>query len=294
MNLAVVGCGYWGKNLIRVTSSLEPVSVATCCHQGDPENARWVREEYPDVPLTTDYEAVLTKEGIDCVVIATPIETHYRLARSALDHGKHVFVEKPLTRHTDTARELVKLADDNDLVLFVGYIFIHHPVFRELLAIHDESPVEGVRFTWRKTGDFSEDVVENLASHDVAMAQRLFGQPHSVTVLDSFQWLGDRNAITVRGSFADGQMCRIDLNRLSPVKRKSVTVVTESDALWFWSGERLWQFDEATEEFTKEFESSREPLEIECRAFADAVLDGSDPETDGKFGRKVTETIERI
>lgn len=292
VNVAIIGCGSWGKNLIRVFNQISTVRV--CCHTGDPNNARWIRENYSGVSLTTEYDNVLDDEKIDAVVVATPIETHYQIVRKALRSGKNVFVEKPLTSRTDRAKELANLSAQKNIVLFVGYIFVHHPVFQKIETIHQKSNINQIRFSWEKLGGFAEDIVENLASHDFAMAYRLFGTPpKSITVCDELGLYGQRNAVTLNASFDNGR-CHIALNRLSNRTQKTVTVATESDGLFVWNDNTLLEFDEKEEQFNRRFESTIEPLKRECEVFVDAIVDDQDPITDGEFGVEITRAIEQV
>jgi len=285
--LALVGCGSWGRNLVRVFDDL--ATVRWCCHTGSTENREWMQTNYPGVSMTTEYRRVLDDPAVDAVAIATPIDTHYDLVRRALRAGKHVFVEKPVTVSTERANELVALADDADRHLFVGYVFVYHPVFRQLASIHETDPIEALYFDWRKTGGFSADIVANLGSHDFAMARRLTGsRPTEVRVVHETRLYGGRNVVSIAAAHDDGPDCRIDLNRLAPDDRKTVTFVTASGNLFVWTGMRLERLEPAATAFEGVFEGDREPLAEECGAFIDAVENGSDPVTDGAFGRDVT------
>jgi predicted dehydrogenase len=289
--VALVGVGRWGKNLLRVFD--RAASVAVCCHTGTDGNRRWVESTYPTVPLTTDFDRVFDRD-VDAVVVATPIDTHADIVREALARGVDVFVEKPLTADAATATELADLAACRGRVLFVGYVFVHHPVFRRLRRIHAETPFVQVRFEWRKFGEFDEDPVANLASHDLAMAYRLFGRrPDAVEAVDRLDALGSSNAVSLRGSFGPAQ-CWFSYDRLATEKRKTVTLVTEAGTVYRWVDDRLLRLDGADEAYREVFVAEREPLAVEAERFLAAVRGDRDPVTDGAFGAAVTDLFDGV
>ena len=291
IEVAVVGCGRWGKNLIRVFDDL--ATVRLCCHTGTPRNRQWLAKHYPTVECTTDFDRVLAAD-IDAVAIATPIETHYRLVRKAIENETDVFVEKPLTERGETARELANLALNHSAVLAVGYVFVHHPAFRYIAQVHADTPVEYARFEWRKLGGFKEDIIANLGSHDFAMAYRLFGsRPDSVELVESIQATGRRNIVTLNLTFEEAE-CQVCLNRFDPQKRKTVTFITNSDELYFWEDDTVRRFDPTTESFQPVFETDREPLRVEIERFLACVRRERTPVTDGDFGAVVTELFESL
>ncbi len=289
--IAVVGCGRWGKNLIRVFDDL--ASVSLCCHTGTRANQQWLATQYPAVECTTDLNHVLEAD-VDAVAIATPIDTHYDIARQVMESGIDVFVEKPLTADGETARELADLASSRSVILGVGYVFVYHPAFRYIEQIQAETPIEYVRFEWRKLGGFDEDIVANLASHDLAMAYHLFrSRPNSVDIVESVQAAGGRNIATLHATFENAR-CQVHLNRLDSRKRKTATFVTESGDIYLWQDDTVMQFDSTSDSFQTVFETDREPLKVEIECFLDSVRDDRTPLTDGEFGATVTELFNSL
>lgn len=125
IKVGVVGCGYWGPKLARVFSELPGATLAMVADKRE-DRLNDIRERHPDVKLTRDFQDMLTSD-VDAVVVATPVHTHYRLAKAALLAGKHVLVEKPLTLRADHASELIELAAERSLKLMVGHTFVHNP-----------------------------------------------------------------------------------------------------------------------------------------------------------------------
>src|SRR5437867_2908704 len=122
--LAVVGLGYWGPNLVRNLAELSGAEVSWCCDLRSDALAA-IGRRYPGIRLTPVYDVILSDPDVDAVVIATPLSSHYPLARAALESGKHTFVEKPLATSSAAARELIDLASERKLVLMPGHTFLY-------------------------------------------------------------------------------------------------------------------------------------------------------------------------
>lgn len=274
-----------GKNLIRVFDDI--ADVVLCCHLDGAQNRQWMEDTYPSIPLTTSFEQVLDADP-DAAVVATPVETHYSLTKQLLQQGIHTFVEKPLTADPASAAELSALARDRQTVLFVGYIFVHHPVFQRLKAIHNDSPFTHVELEWRKRRVNDTDIIASLASHDIALLYDLFGtQPDSLTKTNSVQALDARNIVSIQAAFEDAT-CRIQLNRVDIQKRKTATFVTSSGDVFLWDDHELYRATTADVGFETVFRSEKEPLKVEVRRFLDCVETNLTPVTDGQFGATVT------
>lgn len=289
-NICVVGCGRWGRNLVRVFEDIAKVTM--CCHKGDTDNARWLEVNYPTITRTTAFDDVLAADP-DAAVVATPIRTHYEYTLQLLEHDTPTFVEKPLTADVDTARQLSSMSADRNVLLFVGYVFVHHPVFEYLLEIHQNTPFKHVRFDWHKLGGGEEDIVANLASHDLAMAHRLFGRPESVDLRRATVARAARNIASISASFGDADV-RIELNRLDRQKRKTVTAVTDDGNVYHWEDTELARLSDGGEEYKTVFTTDREPLRVEASRFLKCLENGKSPITDGEFGAVVTDLFARL
>ncbi len=127
--VAVIGSGYWGKNLVR--NYYEMGNLRVICDKNEDVLAAF-QEQYPGVEVCLAIHDVLSRDDIDAVVIATPAETHYTLAREALLAGRHVYIEKPLVLDETEGEELIGLAEENEQVLMVGHLLQYHPVFVRL------------------------------------------------------------------------------------------------------------------------------------------------------------------
>jgi UDP-2-acetamido-3-amino-2,3-dideoxy-glucuronate N-acetyltransferase len=131
VNIACVGAGYWGKNLVRVFHDLPEVHLSQVC-DADPKIRAAIQQQYPEIQTGADYDLLLADESIDGVVLAVPAVHHYALARKALEQGKHVYIEKPMTLNSTDAEHLIELAEEHDRVLMVGHLLEYHPAVQML------------------------------------------------------------------------------------------------------------------------------------------------------------------
>lgn len=291
--VAMIGFGAWGKNLLRVFNQIGTIKL--CCHTGSKSNLEWLKKNYPSISATTEYSDVLDDDSIDAVVIATPINTHYKLARQALEAEKHVFVEKPLTTDPKSSLELVSLSKDKNAKIFVGFVFLYHPIYDKIYNINKIDPIKRIHFDWRKTGGFTENILENLATHDVAMSNDLFSHGFTSGKINSdIEFKNTPNVSQISLLYDNNRKVQINLNRLSPNKSKLVTIVTESDQIFTWEKKTLWKLDEKKESFENVLQSRREPLMAECQAFVNYIQGKEEVTTDGKFGWKVTKVIDSL
>ena len=239
-----------------------------------------------------NYFDILGDNSIDAVVIATPINSHYQIAKDALNAGKHVFVEKPITIDSGQAEILVHLAKDK--ILFVGHIFLYHPCYEQLkAAISNEVPVS-VDATWNKYGTFHEDIFSNLISHDVSIIAGLFGFDfRNINIHRIVGFVSNVDIIKLSMDLQNELKCNISNNRIYPVKHKIFTVNTEK-ALLHWIGNKLYRLDKGDKNFRLVFENERDVLHIECQYFIECIKTQKMPISDGEFGLKVVESVELI
>src|SRR5947199_1257916 len=136
IKVGVVGCGYWGPNLIRNFRALPDCSLKLMCDLSQ-ERLKHLRALYPEVKGETDFNHMLNGAGLDAVVIATAVKLHYPMAKAALLAGKHTFIEKPMAASSRQCEELVQIAEEKGLVLMVGHTFLYSPVVKKIKEIVD-------------------------------------------------------------------------------------------------------------------------------------------------------------
>ena len=230
LRVAIVGCGYWGQNLIRNFSDLPDVEVTAVCDFNRSVLAR-TKRRYPFVDLTADVEQVLTDWRIQAVVIATPISTHYHFARRALQAGKHVLVEKPLATSTQQVLELMELADQHNRTLMVDHTFIYTGAVRRMRSLVDSGEIgdlyyfDSVRIN---LGLVQSDinVVWDLGPHDLSIMSHLYSDdPVAVSAVGAKQ-LGSpfENIAYMTVHFGGPMIAHFHLSWLSPVKVRKTLV----------------------------------------------------------------------
>ena len=317
-NVAIVGYGYWGPNLLRNYLEVPGVSVTWVCDRR-PEALEKVRRRYPAQAVSGSYDEVLADPAVDAVVIATPISTHFDLAAAALRAGKHVFVEKPMTSSTADAEELVRLAGETGLTLMVGHTFVFSPPVRKLgELIHDGSlgDIHFITSSRVNLGLHQKDVsvVWDLATHDLSILYYWLGESASSVYVTGrgciVPEIPDVAFVNLR--FPSGVVANVDIAWLSPVKlRRTVVVGSRRMALYddTESVEKVKIFDHGVDykepESFGEFHLSYrtgdivaprldtvEPLFAEASHFIECVTTGRRPITDGRAGLQVVASLE--
>lgn len=262
--LGIIGIGNWGKNLVRDVSKIS--CVKTCSSRGDPKNISWLKKNYPSIQYTSDSKEIFADKEIDAVIIATPINTHYNLVKKALLSKKHVFVEKPISSTLSKAEELIKIAKKNNLLLFVGQIFIFNEILKKIVQISKRENITYVNFVWNKFGTFDEDIFLNLVSHDLSIILTLFGKPKKIKLVSAFGFISQCDVVTLTLELPNNKKCQIHVNRCSNHKQKHVTIFTQKN-IYVWDDHRLYKNNKKSSSFRLVFESRHTPLETECKEF---------------------------
>lgn len=319
VRLGAIGCGYWGPNLIRNCVEIPSISLEAIV---DVNTARLehIQTRYPGIPFaTTDYTR-LFDAGLDGVVISTPPETHYEIARNCLENGLHVLVEKPLTTRSEEARDLIAVAEKNDRLLMVGHTFEYNPAVRALKEMIDKSDLGSIHYIDAVRvglGLFHPrlNVVWDLAPHDISILIHLLGEmPTSVTTNGTAcLQAGIADVAYMTLTFPSGVLAHSRMSWLDPSKTRRITVVG-SDKMAVYDDveplEKIKLYDKRVDAVRRtdtygEFQFAyhygsvvspyihfEEPLRLECLHFAECILSGEIPLTDGRNGLRVLEVIE--
>jgi predicted dehydrogenase len=319
LNIATIGCGYWGPNLIRNCVEIPLISVEAVADL-DWERLNHVHTRYPGIPLVTDDYTELFDAGIDAVIVSTPPETHFEIVSACLERGLHVLVEKPLATSSIEARQLIDLAERHGRTLMVGHTFEYNPAVRalaEAVAGGELGRVHYIDAVRVGLGLFhpSLNVIWDLAPHDVSILIHILGEaPESVStrglacVQDAIE---DVAYVTL--NFPSGIMAHIRLSWLDPSKTRRITVVGDKKMIVYDDvevHEKLKFYDKRVDtirrtdtfgdfQFAYHYGSIvspyvhfEEPLRLECLHFAESILQGTPPLTDGWNGLRVVEVIE--
>lgn len=316
--VAIIGYGYWGPNLLRNYVELPQAWVQWVC-DSRPEALAKAKSRYPAVSGTTDYNEVLADPKVEAVVIATPISTHFPLAKAALLAGKHVFVEKPMTGSTAEAVELVELAKAQDLTLMVGHTFVFSPPVRKVKQIIESGELGDIYFVTSSRvnlGLHQKDasVVWDLAPHDLSILHYWLGEtPSSVAVTGrACIKTGIPDVAFINLRFPSGVVAGLQVAWLSPVKLRRTIVVGSKKMLLYddtEAVEKVKVFDHGVDfkepESFGEYQLSyrtgdilspkiagSEPLYLEASHFIECLETGAWPITDGKAGLAVVASLE--
>jgi predicted dehydrogenase len=324
MRIGLIGLGYWGPNYARVLTELPETDLIAACDLSEAAT-ELVRGRYPAVRTTLDPADVIESAEIDAVVIATPTQTHYALARAALEAGKHVLCEKPLATSTAECDELIEAADHAGCVLFTGHTFIFNPavrMMRELIVAGDVGRVLYCHTARTGLGPIRSDVnaLWDLAPHDLSILFYLIDREPVSALATGQAILRDdvEDVAFVHLSFEEGTFGVAHLSWLDPYKVRRVTVVGDRRMIVFddvAADEKLKVFDrgasyEAVSDAARgadfaEFKAhlrdgdilvpkvpAREPLKEQLRHFVECCLSNRTPETDGIAGRRVVAALE--
>jgi UDP-2-acetamido-3-amino-2,3-dideoxy-glucuronate N-acetyltransferase len=308
--IAVIGCGQWGKNLVRNFAELGALR-AVC--DAEPTKLAIIQARWPGVQATTSYSEILEDEGITGVVIATPAGSHYTLAKEALLAGKDVFVEKPLALRVSEGQELVELAEQRRRILMVGHLLRYHPAVVALKALIDQGRLGKLYYLYSNRlnlGRFrtEENILWSFAPHDLSVFLYLLGeQPTSVTAHGgSYLNHGIPDVTVTTLEFRSGVKGHIFVSWLHPYKEQKLIVVGDEGMAVFDDGEperKLVLLPRPVEWLERlpvprkgEAEAvpipNEEPLRVECRHFLDCLASRQTPATDGREGLRVLELLE--
>lgn len=323
IKIGIIGCGYWGPKLIRNFYEI-PQSNVTMISDLSQERLNTITQLYStSIKTTQNYRELLESRDVDAVCIATPIRTHYKLVKEALEAGKHVLVEKPLTASSEEALELCKLADEKGLILMVGHTFEYNPAvekLRELVQSGELGDIYYIDSARLNLGLFQRDinVLWDLAPHDFSIVSYILDgdEPYRVTARGASHIMPNNHDVVFSESrFSNNILANIHVSWLDPVKIRRTTVVGSKKMAVFndvSTSEKVRVYDTkvvipqedgsgeyvnfSPEYFTGDIHIPRigsgEPLKIECKHYLDCIATGKLPRSDGWVGLKVVKMLE--
>ena len=309
--MAVIGSGYWGKNLVRNFANLGALSAVCDSHT---ETLRALGEQYPLCRTLTSFAEVLNDQSIQAVAIATPAETHALMVREALRAGKDVFVEKPLCLSADQGQALVTLARERGRILMVGHLLWYHPAVLKLKDLIDSGELGRIQYIYSNRLNLGkirreENILWSFAPHDISVILGLLGETPSADATQGGNYLHEQIAdITVTLlSFPSGVKAHIFVSWLHPFKEQKLIVVGDrkmavfndmekKDKLLLYPHSIEWkgQVPIANRAEAQPVEiDNKEPLREECLHFLESVQNRRRPRTDGEEGLRVLSVLER-
>ena len=302
----MVGCGYWGKNLVR---SFFALGALTEVCEVDERGRETAASLCPGIRITSSFDEVLEGRST-ALAIATPAQTHHRLARKALQAGKDVFVEKPLALTVAEGSELVQLAKRDSRILMVGHVLEYHPAVRALLNLMETGELGRLQYIYSNRLSLGkirqeENILWSFAPHDIAVILRLVGSmPHQVTASGGSYIQTDIADVTVTNlMFENGIRAHIHVSWLHPFKEQRLVVIGSKRMVTFddvnkelllYDRRVEWKKGEPTPvrgEGKRLAFASAEPLRLECQAFLASLADRVPPLTTGSTGLRVLEVL---
>jgi len=320
IRMAVIGCGYWGPNLIRNFHNVADCELRMITDL-DPKRLEHVGRQFPQAHKTLDYRDLLRDPEIDAIAVATSVSTHYPLGREVLEAGKHLFIEKPMCASADDCRRLIDLAAARHLQIMVGHTFLFTPAvrkIRELMRTGELGDIYYVNITRVNLGLFQPDinVVWDLAPHDIAMLNHLFGAGPRVVSATGRAYVrpGIEDVAFLTLEYPGNQIAHIHVSWLDPNKIRQATFVGSRKMLVYddvSSLEKIRVYDKGVEKLAHydsfgEFQLSYrygdivipkidqiEPLKVEAAHFINCLQGTETPLSDGATGLQVVEVLEK-
>ena len=311
IRVGLVGAGTWGKNYVRNLTALGV--LAAVCDQNE-QSLVWARAQNPAVQTLASYEQLLEMQGLDAVVVATDTPMHYPVARAALEAGKHVHLEKPMTKDPQQAAELCDIAAAKKLTLMVGHILLYHPAVLLLKKMIDEGELGDIYYLSAIRSNLgqirrNENAMWSLAPHDISVVQYLFNAEPSHISATGQAFIQPENGVHdityLTMHFADRRIAHITSSWLDPEKVRLMKIVGSKRMVVFDDMDPRYmlqvhdksvdweQFNEPamgsalkvrTGDIHIPFVKPTEPLKAECEEFLRCIATGATPRSSGLQG----------
>jgi predicted dehydrogenase len=319
IKLGVVGCGYWGPNLIRNFRALAGCHLKVMCDTSQ-ERLQHMAKLYPEVEQETSYDRMLSEGGLDAVVIATSVRHHFPMAKASLLAGKHTFIEKPMASSAEQCEELVDIAENKGLVLMVGHTFLYSPAVRKIKEVVEWGDLGDIRYINARRlnlGLFQKDinVAWDLAPHDLSIILHIMGEsPSMVNCRGSAHVTpGIEDVTTMCLTFRNNRSAIVQSSWLDPRKTREMTIVgskrmivyddvaqIEKIKIYDVRVDRPPHYDTFGEfhyayhygDMYVPYIKQEEPLKSECQHFLDCISEGIVPLTNGRQGLELVRILE--
>ncbi len=321
VRVGVVGLGYWGPNLARNFDRLPGAELAYCCDL-DEANLAKARSLYPATTITDDYSQLLADDGLDAIVVATSVPTHYALGKKALEAGKHTFIEKPIALKAADAQDLLDTADEYGVKLMVGHLLEYHPAVAKMKELIDSGELGKVYYAYSNRLNLGkvrtdENALWSFGPHDISVLNYLTGdEPVEVSARGEC-YLQDDVEDVVFGyiKYKSGVVGHLHVSWLDPHKSRKITVVGEKKMVVFddmESERKITVYDKGATTTRTKFETygefvtlhfgdihipkigNDEPLRLETQHFIDCIVGDKQPRSDGRDALNVVKVLDAM
>ncbi|MBI9073435.1 MAG: Gfo/Idh/MocA family oxidoreductase [Melioribacteraceae bacterium] len=312
INLAIIGSGRWGFNHVRTAKSLLEANQITVFDTNKAAEEK-IRELNSEIKFTSDISNILSDESINAVIIATPAETHFEIAKKCLESGKNVLVEKPITLHVDEAQKLYDLSVNNNLKLMVGHVLLYHPAVLKIKEEMESGKIGKLQYIYSNRLNLGairseENILWSFAPHDISIMQFFTDSyPTDITAKgEDFIQNGIEDTTLTYLEYPTGVRGHIFVSWLHPFKEQRLVVIGEkgmyvfedslkTDKLKFYD-KGFKKVDGEFQKFDNDFESiefeAKMPLGEEHLHFYNSILNNTTPRTDGKHALEVLRILD--
>lgn len=319
INIAAIGAGYWGPNLIRNFFQLENANMYIVC-DADQIKLNSIKENYPAVKITKNFKEILDNPQVEAVAVALPLNLHYRFCRELLEAGKHVLVEKPFAANLKEAEELVQIAKEKRKILMIDHTFLFTDAVRKIKELIDKNELGKIYYFDSERinlGLIRSDasVVWDLATHDISIIDYLISQkPISVSAIGSSHILNQKEEMAhITLKHEGGCISHIHVSWLSPLKIRKILVGGDKKMVLYDDvepTEKVKIYDKGVDIKPDQITPSAplyrsgdivipqldqtEPLKKVCEHFIECILNREKPLTDGEAGLRAIRILEAI
>ena len=324
LNVAQIGVGYWGPNLLRNLVNNDRCDLLKVCEISE-DRRNFIKNIYPKIHTTFNINEILNDNDIDAVVIATPVSTHYDLAMKFLNSNKHVLVEKPMAQTTQEVEKIEIKSNEKKLIAMVGHTFLYNPAVKYIKKLINENTLGKIRYIYSQRlnlGRIRSDVnaLWNLAPHDVSIIQYWLDNPEIQTIKysgESYVQKGVDDVAFLNIKYKNKILANIHVSWLDPHKIRKMTIVGSKKMVVYddISNNKVSIFDKGIDKmavlgenmdfdnvnnFSYDYRSGNikipdikwiEPLKAEIDHFFDCIIDGKKCLTDAKHAKKVVEIL---
>jgi predicted dehydrogenase len=321
INIGIIGLGYWGPNYIRIINELPGVKLKYCCDV-DEEKLAKIKDLYPGVNVVRDYEKVLADPKTDGVIITTPSNTHYEIAKKSLDQGKHVLVEKPLTTNSSDSKELIRISTEKDRVLMVGHVYKYNSGVQKLKEMVSTGEIGEIFYciaTRIGLGPIRKhaSALWDLAIHDISIATYILDSLPTSVIATGGSYIQDKveDVAFVTLNFPNRIKYHISVSWYSPEKIRRTLVVGSKKMVIFDDVNKSEMVKIFNKSLDKELLNSTpeyvdhqlivregdiyiptikqsEPLKNQVEHFLECISENKTPISDGKDGLNIVKILE--